>query len=127
MTPGWIEQLLTESDCAELSSAGSSMSLEDSEPIRCTQPGSSGDPDHLCQDYRQWLHRLEGRRCWEREGTTWLSDILEERAGENRQAEFDVENDEEHAQKAAPDSHLQKLAGIGDDGDGKKKRGRDLD
>ena len=40
--------------------------------------------------------------------------VLEERARQHRQAEFDVEdNQEEYAQKAAPDAHLQKLAGIG--------------
>lgn len=36
--------------------------------------------------------------------------------------EFDVENDEEHTQEAAPDSHLQKLAGIGHDGGREQKR-----
>lgn len=45
-----------------------------------------------------------------------LSNVLEKCAGQHRQVEFNVENDEEHAQKATPDSHLQKLAGIGDDG-----------
>ncbi len=51
-----------------------------------------------------------------------LSNVLEERAGQHWQAEFDVEDDEEHAEKASPDSHLQKLAGIGHDGCRKQKR-----
>lgn len=51
-----------------------------------------------------------------------LSNVLEERAGQHRQVEFNVENDGEHTQKAAPDSHLQKLAGIGHDGWREQKR-----
>lgn len=45
-----------------------------------------------------------------------LSDVLEEGAGQHRQVEFDVENDEEDTQKAAPDTHLEELAGVGYDG-----------
>ena len=33
-----------------------------------------------------------------------------------------MENDEEHAEKAAPDPHLQKLSGIGDDGRREQER-----
>ena len=33
-----------------------------------------------------------------------------------------MENDEEHAQKAAPDAHLQKLTGVSHDGRRKQKR-----
>jgi hypothetical protein len=53
VTPGWIELLLTESDCAALPSVGPSNSAVDSEPIRCTQPGSSGGPDRPYHDCRQ--------------------------------------------------------------------------
>ena len=56
-----------------------------------------------------------------------LSNVLEERTGQHRQVEFDMEDDEEHAEKAAPDSHLQKLAGIGHDRRREKKGFRDLD
>ena len=56
-----------------------------------------------------------------------LPDILEERAGQHRQVEFNVENDEEHAQKATPDAHFEKLAGVGHDGRREKKGFRDLD
>jgi hypothetical protein len=38
-----------------------------------------------------------------------------------------MKDDEEHAEKAAPDSHLQKLAGIGHDRRREKKGFRDLD
>jgi hypothetical protein len=56
-----------------------------------------------------------------------LPDILEERAGQNRQVEFDVENNEEHTEKASPDTHLQKLAGVSHDGRREKEGFRDLD
>mgnify|MGYP006955970785 CR=1 FL=1 len=51
-----------------------------------------------------------------------LSNVLEERAGQHWQAKFDMKDDEEHAEKAAPDSHLQKLAGVGHDGWREQKR-----
>lgn len=51
-----------------------------------------------------------------------LSNVLEERAGQHRQVEFNVENDEEHAQKATPDAHFEKLAGVGHDGCREQKR-----
>lgn len=41
--------------------------------------------------------------------------------------EFDVENDEEHAEKTAPDTHLQKLTGIGHDGRRQEQWDRDLE
>jgi hypothetical protein len=56
-----------------------------------------------------------------------LPDILEERAGQHWYAKFDMKDDEEHAEKAAPDSHFQKLAGVGHDRRREKKRFRDLD
>ena len=45
-----------------------------------------------------------------------LSNVLEERTGQHRQVEFDMENNEEHAQKAAPDTHFQELSGVSHDG-----------
>lgn len=47
---------------------------------------------------------------------------MKEGAGQYRQAEFDVEDDEEYAQKAAPDAHLQKLSGVGHDGRREQER-----
>ncbi len=46
----------------------------------------------------------------------FLPHILKEGAGQHRKAEFDVEDDEEHAQKAAPDTHFQELSGVSHDG-----------
>jgi hypothetical protein len=45
----------------------------------------------------------------------FLPDVLKERSRQHRQVKLDVKNDEEHAEKAAPDSHLQKLTGVGHD------------
>jgi hypothetical protein len=45
-----------------------------------------------------------------------LSDVPEERAGQDRQTEFDMEDDEEDTREAFPDAHSQKLPGIGNDG-----------
>ena len=56
-----------------------------------------------------------------------LSDVLKERAGQHRQAEFDVEDDEEDAQEAFPDAHSQKLSRIGNDGRRQEQRGGDRD
>ena len=54
--------------------------------------------------------------------TLFLSDVLEKGAGQHRQVEFDVENDEEDTQKATPDAHLQKLSGVGYDGRREQER-----
>ena len=51
-----------------------------------------------------------------------LSNVLEERTGQHRQVEFDMENNEEHAQKAAPDAHFEKLAGVCDNRRREQKR-----
>ena len=51
-----------------------------------------------------------------------LSNVLEKCAGQHRQVEFNVENDEEHAQKAAPDAHFEKLAGVCDNRRREQKR-----
>ena len=61
------------------------------------------------------------------QGNTWLSDVLEESPWQHRQAEFDVKNNEEHAEKAAPDAHFEKLAGVSHDGRREEKGFRDLD
>ena len=53
-----------------------------------------------------------------------LSNVLKERAGQHRQAELDMENDEEHAEHATPDAHFQELAGAGD-GRRKEKKNHD--
>ena len=53
--------------------------------------------------------------------------VLEECAGQHRQAEFDVEDDQEHPQEAAPDAHLQKLSGVGHDGWNQEEGFRYLD
>ncbi len=45
-----------------------------------------------------------------------LSDILKKGRSENWQAKFNTENNQKHAGEAAPDAHLDELAGIGDDG-----------
>ena len=46
----------------------------------------------------------------------FLPDIPEEGARQHWQVEFDVENDKEDTQKAAPNTHLKKLSGVGHDG-----------
>ena len=56
-----------------------------------------------------------------------LSDVLKKRARQDRQAEFDVEDDEENAQEAFPDAHSQKLPRIGNDGRRQEQRGGDTD
>ena len=56
-----------------------------------------------------------------------LSDVLKERAGQDRQVELDVEDDEEDAQEAFPDAHSQKLPSIGNDGRRQEQRGGDTD
>ena len=45
-----------------------------------------------------------------------LSDILKESARKHRQAEFNVEDDKEHAEKAAPNAHFQEFPGSRDNG-----------
>ena len=50
-----------------------------------------------------------------------LPHIPKEGARQDRQAEFDVQDNQEHLQKAAPDAHFHELAGIGND------RGREQD
>ena len=45
-----------------------------------------------------------------------LPHVLEKGAGQHRQVEFDVENDEEDTEEATPDAHFQKLSGVGYDG-----------
>lgn len=45
-----------------------------------------------------------------------LSDILEEPARKDRQTEFNVKDDKEHAEKAAPNAHFQEFPGIRDNG-----------
>ena len=56
-----------------------------------------------------------------------LSDVLKERAWQDRQVELDVEDDEEDAQEAFPDAHSQKLPRIGHDGRRQEQRGGDTD
>jgi hypothetical protein len=56
-----------------------------------------------------------------------LTDVLEEGAGQHRQMKFDVEDDEEHAEKASADAHLQKLSGVGHDGGREQERRGDGD
>ena len=56
-----------------------------------------------------------------------LSDILKERARQDRQVELDVEDDEEDTQEAFPDAHSQKLPSIGNDGRRQEQRGGDAD
>ena len=56
-----------------------------------------------------------------------LSDVLKKRAGQDRQAELDMEDDEEDAQEAFPDAHSQKLPSIGNDGRRQEQRGGDAD
>ena len=56
-----------------------------------------------------------------------LSDVLKERAGQDRQVELNVEDDEEDAQEAFPDAHSQKLSRIGNDGRRQEQRGGDTD
>ena len=56
-----------------------------------------------------------------------LADILEQRAREDRQAVLDMKNDKQDAEDTSPDTHLQKLAGIGDDGREEQERFRLLD
>lgn len=45
-----------------------------------------------------------------------LSDILEEPARKDGQSEFNVEDDKEHTEKAAPNAHFHKFPGIRDNG-----------
>ena len=52
---------------------------------------------------------------------------MKERARQHRQVKFDVENDEEDAQKTSPDAHLQKLSGVGHDGRREEKGFRYFD
>ncbi len=49
---------------------------------------------------------LDEQRKKGKQGRRILPDVLEKCAGQHRQTELDVENDEEHAEKAAPDAHL---------------------
>ena len=65
--------------------------------------------------------RQSNKRRVNREGGP-LTDVLEEGAGQHRQAKFDVENDEEYAQKATPDPHFEKLAGVSDNRRREQKR-----
>ena len=50
------------------------------------------------------------------EMTRVLPNVLEKGRRQKRQAKFNTENNQKHAGEAAPDAHLDKLAGIGDDG-----------
>ena len=56
-----------------------------------------------------------------------LPDVLKEGAGQDRQVELDVEDDEEDTQEAFPDAHSQKLPRIGNDGSRQEQRGGDTD
>jgi hypothetical protein len=46
----------------------------------------------------------------------FLPDVQKERTEKDRQAEFDVEGDKEHAQETAPSANFQDLSGGVDDG-----------
>ncbi len=66
------------------------------------------------QSLPTWCCRTKQNKGKQESGL--LPDVLEERAGQHRQVELDVEDDEEYSEKASPDPHLEKLSGVCHDG-----------
>ena len=87
----------------------------------CVVQGSKLWPADMCQKHFQGLilgQLFSGITFCKNtfsEKVSALSDILKKGRSEDRQAKFHTENNQEHAGEAAPDAHLDELAGIGDD------------